>query len=329
MFTETGAAHQYSGMGVIGPYYHLKPFIPERLRWMMRRVVARYQLTRCANTWPIDPESADAPAGWRGWPENKQFAFVLTHDVEGMRGFQRCGQLMDTDEKLGFRSAFYLVPEGVYCVDQALLRNFRRRGFEVGVHDLRHDGKLFQSRKKFFSSAQRINKYIAEWNATGFRAAFMRHNTDWAQALEVDYDASTFDTDPFEPQPDGLKTIYPKWMAREDGGGYVAMPYTLSQDSTVFLLLDNQSIDIWKKKADWVAEHGGMVLLDTHPDYIAFDGEEQVFKTYPVERYVEFLSYIKSRYEGRYWHALPHQVAEHAKTQLLSGRTSGQIRAEQ
>lgn len=296
---------------------------------MIRRVVARYQLTRCAKTWPIDPGAADAPAGWRGWPENKQFAFVLTHDVEGMRGFQRCRQMMDIDEEHGFRSAFYLVPEGAYSVNEETLRDFRRRGFEVGVHDLKHDGKLFQSRKKFFSSAQRINKYIAAWNATGFRAAFMRHNTDWAQTLEVDYDASTFDTDPFEPQPDGLKTIFPRWMAGEDGGGYVAMPYTLSQDSTVFLLLDNQSTDIWKKKTEWVVERGGMVLLDTHPDYIAFDGEKQVFKTYPVGRYAEFLRFIKSRYEGRYWHALPHQVAEFAKAEYFRGRPSGQTKAEQ
>lgn len=316
-------------MGVIGSYYHLKPFIPERLRWMIRRAVARHQLGCCANTWPIDPEAAGAPPGWRGWPENKQFAFVLTHDVEGMRGFERCSQLMDIDEGHGFRSAFYLVPEGNYKVDQTVLNGMRKRGFEVGVHDLKHDGKLFQSKKKFLSGAPRINRYVREWNATGFRAAFMRHNTEWVHALDVDYDASTFDTDPFEPQPDGLKTIFPTWMARENGGGYVAMPYTLSQDSTMFLLLEYSNIDIWKKKMDWVAEQGGMVLVDTHPDYIAFDGEQRAFKTYPVGRYVEFLTFVKSRYEGRYWHALPHQVAEYAKTQLHRGRASEEIKAEQ
>jgi len=315
-------------MGVIGPYYELKPFIPERLRWGIRRVIARYQLGRCAGTWPVDPKAANAPPGWPGWPGKKQFAFVLTHDVEGMRGFQRCAALMDVDEKFGFRSAFYLVPEGAYTVDDAFLTGIRRRGFEVGVHDLKHDGKLFKSRNTFLSGARRINKYLGRWNAVGFRAAFMRHNTDWAHALEVEYDASTFDTDPFEPQPDGLKTIYPTWMAGEDGGGYMAMPYTLPQDSTMFLLLKNPSIDLWKKKVDWVAEQGGMVLLDTHPDYIAFEGENPVFKTYPAARYVELLSYVKNRHEGRYWHALPHQVAEYAKSQLLRGRDTGQIKTK-
>ena len=37
----------------------------------------------------------------------------------------------------------------------------------------------------------------------------MYHNLDWIHDLDIYYDASTFDTDPFEPQPDGFKTIYP------------------------------------------------------------------------------------------------------------------------
>jgi hypothetical protein len=314
-------------MGFLGPYYRVKPFIPERLRLMMRRFVARFQLARCSATWPIDLNAAGPPAGWRGWPGKKQFAFVLTHDVETLRGFQRYATLMDIDEKHGFRSAFYLVPEGEYVVDEACLGSIRSRGFEVGVHDLKHDGKLFRSKEAFFSSAPRINKYLEEWKAIGFRAGFMRHNTEWAHALKVEYDASTFDTDPFEPQPDGLKSIYPAWMAGPGGGGYVAMPYTLAQDSTMFLLLENTSIDQWKKKLDWVAEQGGMVLVDTHPDYMGFDGDEPVFKTYPVARYLELLTYVKRRYEGCYWHALPHEVATHAKKQMQN-RAGEQIKSE-
>ena len=32
--------------------------------------------------------------------------------------------------------------------------------------------------------------------------------------LNIAYDASTFDTDPFEPQPDGVNTIFPFWVPR-------------------------------------------------------------------------------------------------------------------
>ena len=54
--------------------------------------------------------------------------------------------------------------------------------------------------------------------------------------------------------------------------GYVELPYTLPQDSTLFLLLREKTNGIWKTKLDWIAQHGGMALLNTHPDYMRFDG---------------------------------------------------------
>ena len=59
---------------------------------------------------------------------------------------------------------------------------------------------------------------MREWNAVGFRSGFMHHNLDWLHDLEVSYDSSTFDTDPFEPQPDGANTIFPFWVPGPNGG---------------------------------------------------------------------------------------------------------------
>jgi hypothetical protein len=77
-----------------------------------------------------------------------------------------------------------------------------RNGFEVGVHDLKHDGRLYWSRREFKQRAARINHYLAEWGAVGFRSAFMLRKLDWLHELGIGYDASSFDTDPFEPQPE-------------------------------------------------------------------------------------------------------------------------------
>lgn len=44
------------------------------------------------------------------------------------------------------------------------------------------------------------------------------------------------------------------------------LPYTLAQDSTLFLILGEQGIDCWKEKVRWIADHGGMVLVNAHPD---------------------------------------------------------------
>ncbi len=75
----------------------------------------------------------------------------------------------------------------------------------------------------------------------------MHHNLDWLRDLNVAYDASTFDTDPFEPQPQGAGTIFPFRVAGDGTRpGYVEMPYTLAQDFTLFVLMQEPDIEIWK-----------------------------------------------------------------------------------
>src|SRR5947199_5239554 len=159
----------------------------------------------------------------------------------------------------------------------------------------------------------------------------MLRNLDWLHDLDVQYDASTFDTDPFEPQPDGGHTIFPFLVPRPNGSsvngqrstinssseGYVELPYTLPQDSTLFVVLGETTPEIWMRKLDWIAEHGGMALVDVHPDYMSFNGSRQTTSSYPVELYREFLTYVKTKYSGEYWHALPKEVATH----VIRGRS--------
>lgn len=285
---------------------------------------------------------------------------VLMHDVDTERGQQKCLQLMQLDEKTGFRSSFNFVPER-YHVSSEVRRILAEKGFEIGVHGLKHDGKLFLSRERFEEQAVRINHYLKDWQSVGFVSPSMHRNLDWIHDLSVEYDVSTFDTDPFEPQPDGVRTIFPFWVSATpnsqaefgsselvtrnpepetvnyvsqpsssssnldplsfnlspstsnlspptaSANGYVELPYTLPQDHGLFVIMCEKSIDIWKKKLDWIAEYGGMALLITHPDYMGFDGT--AMEEYPAECYKEFLQYIKSNYESQYWHVLPKEMA--------------------
>jgi hypothetical protein len=279
------------------------------LRLTLRRWLARWKRPRVNLTWPILPGSEIPPQGWRGWPDGKQFALVLTHDVEGQAGMDRCLPLMELEKAAGFRSSFNFVPEGTCAVNQEVRKELERNGFEIGVHDLRHDGFLYQSRETFRTNAQHINRYLKEWNARGFRSGFMLHNLNWVEDLEVLYDASTFDTDPFEPQPDGVETIFPFWVSAPGGRGFVELPYTLIQDFNLFVVLQEQTIDIWKRKVDWIASHGGMALLIVHPDYLNFSSGSLARDEFPAARYQELLQYIKATYAGCYWQALPREVA--------------------
>jgi len=129
--------------------------------------------------------------------------------------------------------------------------------------------------------------------------------------LNVRYDSSTFDTDPFEPQPDGVDTIFPFWVPRS-GGGYVELPYTLTQDFTLLVLFGEKTTAIWERKLDWIAQNGGMVLINTHPDYMNFGGSGCDPGHFPAGLYEGFLKLLASKYEGRYWHALPKDMAEFA-----------------
>jgi len=350
-------------------FYTIKPLIPRHLQIFLRRQVVLYKRKKYRHIWPIDPKAGKPPEGWQGWPDNKKFALVLSHDVDTQNGHDKCYLLMEIEERLGFRSSLNFVPER-YEVSKKLLKDISDRGLQVCVHGLKHDGKLFSSRKIFERRAIRINQYIREWGVEGFTTPSMLRNPEWIYELNVSHCTSTFDTDPFEPQPHGIRTIFPFYMQNSsvtkrplenvqfysrprkakilttpvrsagptgqagihrvfrglkvepDAGiyqkgafpkglinGYVELPYTLPQDFTLFILMKEKTIDIWKQKLDWIAQHGGMALLNTHSDYMNFNHDMLGLEEYPVTYYTEFIEYIKNRYKDQYWHVLPKQMA--------------------
>jgi hypothetical protein len=299
-------------------FYYLKPFIPRSVQIALRRELVLRKRKSCSHVWPIDSKANQAPDGWTGWPDRKKFALVLTHDVDTAKGHENCLALMKLEKELEFRSSFNFVPEK-YNVLPDLRGCLKSNGFEVGVHGLNHDGKLYDSQEVFLNRAERINEYLKEWNAVGFRSPAMHHNLNWIHDLNIEYDASTFDTDPFEPQPDGVRTIFPFWAnSNSNRKGYVELPYTLPQDFTLFVLMKEDNVDIWKEKLNWIAENGGMALVNTHPDYMNFENRVCSIDEYPAKFYMEFLAFLKEKYHEQYWNALPHQVALFYKEFVLN-----------
>ena len=241
--------------------------------------------------------------------------------MESEIGLKRVKALADFEMALGFRSSFNFIPDGPYQVTPELRHWLVDNGFEVGVHDLHHDGKLYRSRKAFHGKAVRINEYLTKWQAVGFRSGFMLNRLDWLHELDVAYDASTFDTDPFEPQPEGMNTIFPFWIPRppelgnrKTNDGYVELPYTLPQDSTLFMLLGETTPAIWLTKLDWVAERGGMAALIVHPDYVCFPGDAPSTRTFPLAFYECLLQHVRRKHENSFWHALPQEIASFTST---------------
>jgi peptidoglycan/xylan/chitin deacetylase (PgdA/CDA1 family) len=295
-------------------YYTLKPVLPRALIRYLRRSVSSGMQVGFPLGWPAEPRyarfqwqvmrellvwTAQASCSFRYfWPEGRRFAFVLTHDIETKEGQSFVRAVADLDESFGFRSSFNFVPER-YRLDYTLIDELRERGFEIGVHGLKHDGKLFHSRSGFMARARRINRYLKEFGAVGFRAPLTHRNPEWMQALDVDYDLSFFDTDPFEPMPGGTMSLWPFVIGR-----FVELPYTLAQDHTLTAVLGETTPRVWVEKLDLIAEYRGMALVNTHPDYLLDDTTWKM--------YAGLLREVRDR--GQYWHALPRQVADWWRT---------------
>jgi peptidoglycan/xylan/chitin deacetylase (PgdA/CDA1 family) len=291
-------------------YYQLKPILPRGLTRLLRqsqRTVAElsFQLD-----WPVEDRYArflcavvfsllrkrqlDEFLHIGFWPEGKNFALVLTHDIETAAGQEHVRAVADLEARYGFTSSFNFVPER-YVVDQSLVAVLRQRGFEIGIHGLKHDGKLFDSHEEFVRRAAKINRYLQQFKAVGFRSPLTHRNPEWMQALEIDYDLSFFDTDPYEPIPGGTMSLWPFHI-----GHFLELPYTLPQDYTLTAVLRETTPRLWLTKLEAVAAFHGMALLNTHPDYLR---EPRAWKMYE-----EFLRALSTRRD--YWHALPAAVAQ-------------------
>src|SRR5258706_3019507 len=135
----------FSSVALVRLYYHLKPITPRWMRLAFRQKLASRQRKGAGDVWPILETAGQKPEGWNGWPDGRHFALVLTHDIESEAGLARVKALAGLEIALGFRSSFNFVPEGSYSVPSELLKWLTDQGFEVSVHDHRHDGKLYPS----------------------------------------------------------------------------------------------------------------------------------------------------------------------------------------
>ena len=291
-------------------YYTVRPFIPRWIQIELRRRITAWQYRRNRQCWPVSELAGAPPPFWPGWPQGKRFAVVLTHDIERANGVKHCEALASLEEERGFRSAVAFVPLR-YETPEPLRRSLAGRGFEIMVHDLYHDGKLFRNWHTLTDRRRSIDEFLHRWETRGFCTGAMQHNLPWISHLDIDYSVSTYDVDPFEPHACGLGRIFPCCVHAPDSKtrGFIEMPYTLPQDFTAFVLLLQESNAIWRRKLDWIASQGGMALIKTHPDYMVFPGERKRIDGYPVELYTDFLDYLARRYGDEAWFAQPSEVA--------------------
>jgi hypothetical protein len=114
---------------------------------------------------------------------------------------------MDLNDSFAIKGSFQIVPEKRYTVSGHLLDEIRDRGFEINVHDLNHDGRLFSDHAEFLHRAERIRQYKLQFGAKGFRSAVLYRNVDWIGALGFSYDMSIPNVVHLDPQRGGCCTV--------------------------------------------------------------------------------------------------------------------------
>jgi hypothetical protein len=270
-------------------YYLIRPFLPVGVRKHLQKFHLRKWDERPFPHWPVDfsvdnlmrqllllslrqSGARRIPFIWF-WPEGKSACALMTHDVEEEAGRDFCSTLMDIDEAYGIRASMQVVPEERYQVTPEFLDSLRSRGFEVVVHDLNHDGHLYTSHEQFLERARKINAYCHEFGADGFRAGALYRKQAWFDALHCSYDMSVPNVAHLDPQPGGCCTVMPYFI-----GDMLEIPVTTIQDYSLFNILNDYSIDIWKRQTSAILARNGLMSFIVHPDYIATPRPRAVYE---------------------------------------------------
>jgi hypothetical protein len=293
-------------------YYFLRPVLPVGVRKLLQKFHLRGWDKLPFPRWPVDcsvdnllehllllsVRSSGAkriPFIWF-WPQGALACSIMTHDVETELGRDFCPTLMDIDDSFGIKASFQIVPEERYGVCSEFLGSILDRGFEVVVHDLNHDGHLYRDREQFLKRASKINSYGREYGAGGFRAGVLYRKQLWYDALEFSYDMSVPNVAHLDPQRGGCCTVMPYFL-----GKILELPVTTTQDYTLFHILGDYSIDLWKQQIELIMRKHGLISFIVHPDYILRSRERSIYK--------KLLGHlVRLREEKGVWVTIPREV---------------------
>jgi len=293
-------------------YYGVRPFLPVPIRRHLQRAYLSGWRDIAFPRWPVDRTVDEClerllamsmkaegvervPFIWF-WPDGATSCAVMTHDVEHLSGRNFCSRLMDLDDAARIKASFQIVPEGRYPVPDAFLDEIRSRGFEINVHDLNHNGRLFASRADFLGAVGRINAYGQRYGAVGFRSGALYRNQEWFDALEFSYDMSVPSVAHLDPQRGGCCTVMPFFIGRT-----LEIPVTTVQDYSLFHILNDYSIDVWKRQLDTITRQHGLASFIVHPDYVIAKRARASYQA--------LLDHLASlRDDRRMWIALPREV---------------------
>jgi len=295
-------------------YYFFRPLLSVAARKHLQKLRLRNWDQRPFPHWPVD-FSVDnlhqqllllcmrasgvqrVPFIWF-WPEGKSACATMTHDIETKVGRDFCDTLMRLDDSRGIKGSFTVIPEERYEVPQSFIDSIQTRGHEVAVHDLNHDGHLYDNREQFLERVAKINEYGRKFGAHGFRAGVLYRNQEWFDQFDFEYDESVPNVAHLDPQRGGCCTVMPYFI-----GNLLEIPLTDIQDYSLFHILNEYSTDIWKRQTAMILARNGLMSFIVHPDYIIEPRARATF-----EALLDHLALLRE--DENVWTALPREINE-------------------
>jgi len=293
-------------------YYFIRRCLPFRVRRQLQRIYFQDWKQLPFPAWPVDftvdnlheeilrqmlqaSGAKKLPFIWF-WPDGAPSCVIMTHDVETYKGRDFTFKLMDLDDSYGFKASYQVIPEKRYEVPLEYVSGIRSRGCEFNIHDLNHDGHLYSERAEFARRATEINSYVRQYRTQGFRAGAMYRKQDWYDVFEFSYDMSVPNVAHLEPLRGGCCTVMPYFI-----GKIVELPLTTAQDYSLFHILDDYSMQLWKQQMALIRERNGLMSFLTHPDYLVEPRAREVY-----ESLLDYLRQMVAR--ERLWSTLPGEV---------------------
>lgn len=201
-------------------------------------------------------------------------SLLVTHDIETERGLRRASALKDIEDDLGVRSTWFVVSHE-YPIDRSIAARLADNSV-IGSHDIRHDGRLVQIRKRselarrLGESRKRLEE-VFEQEVRCFRAPLLQFSSEILSALKEAGYRTDFSLPCWEP-------IYPPTMSgfgiecaqTFEMEGIVETPLTMFQDHQVLNLMGmdvDEAIKLWLEQARLIRSFDGDIVLLIHPDY--------------------------------------------------------------
>jgi len=125
---------------------------------------------------------------------------------------------------------------------------------------------------------------------------FVDIQLDWYDALQLAYDMSVPNVAHLDPQRGGCCTVMPYFF-----GETLEIPVATTQDYTLFHLVNNYSLELWKAQIDSIVTRNGLVSFIVHPDYVIEEKARGVYRN--------LLTFLRELgWRQRMWFALPGEI---------------------